>query len=182
MYEWEGGRHPFTGTTVEEIRLKHLFEAPAPLGSFFKKTTFGVERLICECLEKDPTKRLPDYASLDLALEKAAKKRNIRYRKFLPSVRYEMPMVGARSYGDYLDSAKGTRDTAGIYRIVKQSEIEKFMREADALLAVGDYKKAEENRRQSVHTRDSDGLPRPPLQSSRRHQICPLSGRTWPGR
>ena len=23
MYEWEGGRHPFTGTTVEEIRLKH---------------------------------------------------------------------------------------------------------------------------------------------------------------
>ena len=144
MYEWEGGRCPFTGTTVEEIRMKHLVEAPPPLGSFFKKSTFGVERLICECLEKDPTRRLPDYASLDLALEEAAKKRNIRYRKFLPSVRYEMPMVGARSYGDYLDSDKGTRNTAGTYRIVEQSEIEQFMREADALLAVGDYKKAEE--------------------------------------
>ena len=57
MYEWEEGSCPFTGTTVEEIRLKHLFGAPAPLGSFFKKTTFGAERLIRECLEKDPTKR-----------------------------------------------------------------------------------------------------------------------------
>ena len=45
MYEWEGGSCPFTGTTVEEIRLKHLFEAPASLGSFFKKTTFGAESL-----------------------------------------------------------------------------------------------------------------------------------------
>ena len=144
MYEWEGGSCPFTGTTVEEIRLKHLFEAPASLGSFFKKTTFGAERLIRECLEKDPTKRPPDYDSLDLALEEAAKKRNIRYRRFLPSIRYAMPMVGARTYGDHLRSAKGTWDSTGTRCIVEGSEIEQFMREADALSAVGDYKKAEE--------------------------------------
>ena len=143
MYEWEGGSCPFTGTTVEEIRLKHLFEAPASLGSFFKKTTFGAERLIRECLEKDPTKRPPDYVSLDLALEEAAKKRNIHYRKFLPSVRYAMPMVGARTYGDHLKSDKGTWNATRTRRIVEGSEIEQFMREADALLAVGDYKKAE---------------------------------------
>ena len=144
MYEWEGGNCPFTGTTAEEIRLKHLLEAPAPLGSFFKKTTFGAEGLIRECLEKDPTKRPPDYASLDLALEEAAKKRNIRYRKFLPGVRYAMPMVGARTYGDYLKSDKGTGNATGTLRVVEGSEIEQFMREVDALLAVGDYKKAEE--------------------------------------
>ena len=144
MYEWEVGNCPFTGTTAEEIRLKHLLEAPAPLGSFFKKTTFGAEGLIRECLEKDPTKRPPDYASLDLALEEAAKKRNIRYRKFLPGVRYAMPMVGARTYGDYLKSDKGTGNATGTRRVVEGSEIKQFMREADALLAVGDYKKAEE--------------------------------------
>ncbi len=144
MYEWEGGSCPFTGTTVEEIRLKHLFEVPAPLGSFFKKTTFGAERLIRECLEKDPTKRPPDYDSLDLALEEAAKKRNIRYRRFLPSLRYAMPMVGARTFDDHLRSAKGTWDSAGTRCILEGSEIEQFMQEADALSAVGDYKKAEE--------------------------------------
>ena len=143
MYEWEGGNCPFTGATMEEIRLKHLSEEPAPLGSFFKKTTFGAERLIRECLEKDPAKRPPDYASLDLALEEAAKKRNIRYRKFLPGVRYAMPMVGARTYDDYLELNKGTRNATGTRYLVEGSEIEQFMREADALLAVGDYKKAE---------------------------------------
>ena len=143
MYEWEGGSCPFTGTTAEEIYLKHLSEAPAPLGSFFKKTTFGAERLIRECLEKDPTKRPPDYASLDLALEEAAKKRNISYRKFLPGMRYAMPMVGARTYGDCVESDKGAWNATETRRIVERSEIEQFMREADALLAVGDYKKAE---------------------------------------
>ena len=48
MYEWEGGNCPFTGATMEEIRLKHLSEEPSPLGRFFKKTTFGAERLIRE--------------------------------------------------------------------------------------------------------------------------------------
>ena len=144
MYEWEAGSCPFTGTTAEEILLKHLFEAPAALGSFFKKTTFGAERLIRDCLEKDPTKRLPDYASLDLALKEAAKKRNISYRKFLPGIRYAMPMVGARKYLDYFNPYKGTLNPAGTHRLVEGSEIEQFMREADALLAVGDYKKAEE--------------------------------------
>ena len=144
MYEWEGGSCPFTGTTVEEIRLKHLFEAPASLGSFFKKTTFGAESLIRQCLEEDPSKRPPDYVSLDLALEEAAKTRSIRYRRFLPRLRYAMPMVGARTFGDYLESAKGTWNAAGTRRIVEGSEIEQFMREANALLAVGDYKKAEE--------------------------------------
>jgi eukaryotic-like serine/threonine-protein kinase len=75
MYEWEAGGCPFTGTTAEEVILKHLFETAAPLGSFFKKTAFGAEGLIRACLEKDPAKRMPDYASLDLALAEAARAR-----------------------------------------------------------------------------------------------------------
>ncbi len=55
-----------------------------------------------------------------------------------------MPMVGARTYGDYLKSDKGTGNATGTRRVVEGSEIKQFMREADALLAVGDYNKAEE--------------------------------------
>lgn len=144
MYEWEAGSCPFTGTTAEEVVLKHLFETPAPLRDFFKKTTFGAEGLIRECLEKDPSKRPPDYASLDLGLAAAAKKRNIRYQKFLPRIRYAMPMVGARTYGDYLKSDKVIRNAAGTYRLSKYSEIEQFVREAQALTSLGDYRKAAE--------------------------------------
>lgn len=144
MYEWEAGSCPFTGTTAEEVVLKHLFETPAPLGSFFRKTTFGVEGLIRECLEKDPAKRLPDYASLDLALAEAAKKWNIHYRNYLPSVRYAMPMVGARAFLDHVESDKGIRNAAGTYRVVEYSEIEQFIQEAQALTSVGDYSKAAE--------------------------------------
>lgn len=144
MYEWEAGSCPFTGTTAEAVVLKHWFETPAPLGSFLKKTTFGTEGLIRECLEKDPAKRLSDYASLELALAAAAKKRNIHYQKFVPHVRYAMPMVGARTYGDYRESDKAIRNAAGTYRVVDQREIEQFIREAQVLTSVGDYRKAAE--------------------------------------
>lgn len=141
MYEWEAGSCPFTGTTAEEVVLKHLFETPEPLGNFFKKTTFGTEGLIDECLEKDPAKRLPDYASLDLALAAAAKKRKIRYQTFIPGIRYAMPMVGSSTYVDYLESGKG-KGNGGTHLISEYSEIEPFIREAQALTSVGDYSKA----------------------------------------
>jgi len=50
MYEWEAGNLPFTGNTTEEICLKHLLQTPARLGSLFRKTTFGAEDVIRECL------------------------------------------------------------------------------------------------------------------------------------
>ena len=112
MYEWEAGSCPFTGTTAEEIRLKHLFQTPAPLGSFLKKTAFGAEVLIRACLEKDPGKRPPDYSSLDLALAQAANRRGVRYQRFRPELRREMPMVGARTYG----KSNRTRLASGTWR------------------------------------------------------------------
>ena len=93
----EAGGRPFNGTTAEEVRLKHLFERPAPLSRFLRKTAFGAEDAILACLEKDPGRRLADYDSLDRALAEAAKRRGVRYQKYEPSLRYEMPMVGAES-------------------------------------------------------------------------------------
>lgn len=142
MYEWEAGSCPFSGVTAEEIRLKHLFEAPAPLRRFFQKTAFGAEDVIHACLEKDSKNRPPDYPSLDLALAKAAKRRGIRYQSFHPSLRYEMPMVGA---GEFRDKVQfGIQNEAGTHGIVEYSEVEPFFKEGEALLAVGDYSKAEE--------------------------------------
>ncbi len=143
MYEWEAGRCPFIGMTGDEVRLKHLFERPAPLGSVFKKTTFGVEGLIRDCLEKDPRKRLSDYSSLNRSLLEAAKKRNIRYQEFLAGERYAMPMVGARAFRADI-AGRGTKNTAGTHRVVEYVEIEQFIREALALTSVGDYSKAAE--------------------------------------
>lgn len=137
MYEWESGTCPFTGTTAEEVGLKHLFEAPVTLGGFFKRTAFGAESVIHACLEKDPKKRMPDYASLDHALAQAAKRKGVRYKTFRPSLRYEMPMVGV---GEYQNKVKC--GPAG-YGITEFAEIEPFLREAQCLTAVEDYKKAE---------------------------------------
>lgn len=143
MYEWESGSCPFTGATAGEVCFKHLFEAPAPLGGLFRKTTFGAERLIRQCLEKDPTKRPPDYASIDLALAEAARERHVDYRRFLPTSRYAIPMVGAETYRDFPGAAEGITNDAGTHHVVEGSDLEPFMREADALVAVGDYTKAE---------------------------------------
>ena len=145
MYEWETGVCPFTGTTAEEIQLKHLFQAPAPIAGFLRKSAFGADRAILACLEKDIAKRMPDYASLDLALAESAKNRSVRYEQFRPSLRYEMPMVGAGEYGRQVQSAvAGIRNVAGTYRVVEHSDIEWFLREGQALTAVGDYSKAAE--------------------------------------
>ena len=146
MYEWEAGNCPFTGTTAEVVRLKHLFEAPAPLRGFLKKTAFGAEDAIRACLEKDPRKRLPDYPSLHAALAEAANRRGVRYQRFHPSLRYEMPMVGAGEYRDQVRSGRrtGIRNQAGTYGVVELSEIEQFLREAQALTAVWDYSRAAE--------------------------------------
>ncbi|MBI3681776.1 MAG: protein kinase, partial [Acidobacteria bacterium] len=145
MYEWEAGSCPFTGTTAEEIRLKHLFEAPAPLERFLKRTAFGAEGAIRECLEKDPGKRLADYSSLDLALAQAANKRGVRYQRFRPKLRYEMPMVGARKYREHVrPGSAGIWNETGTHCVIEQSEVDQFLREAQALTSVGDYSKAAE--------------------------------------
>jgi tetratricopeptide (TPR) repeat protein len=143
MYEWETGAWPFTGSTADEVRLKHLFQAPAPIAGFLRKSTFGADQVILACLEKEPARRPRDYASLDLALADSAKHRGLTYESFRPSLRYEMPMVGAGEYERFMRSGQtGIRNQEGTYAVVEQSDLEQYMREAQALSAVGDFDKA----------------------------------------
>lgn len=143
MYEWESGHCPFTGATAEEIALKHLFEAPRQLAGFLKKTAFGAEAIIHACLEKEPRNRPADYAFFDHALERAALALGVRYESFRPKLRFEMPMVGAGEWVQQIRShLDGNDKPATPYHIVEYSDIEKFVREAQALAGVGDYRKA----------------------------------------
>lgn len=143
MYEWESGNCPFVGTTADEICLKHLFDAPRRLGGLLKETAFGAEDVIHACLEKEPGNRPSGYAALEAALERAASDHGIRYRSFHPKLRYAMPTVGAGEYREHLRE-KGVWNNAGTYRVVEQDDIEPFLREAQALAGIGDYRKAEE--------------------------------------
>lgn len=143
MFEWEVGSPPFTGANAEEIYSKHLLQAPARLGSLLRKTTFGAEDVIGECLAKDPGRRPPDYASIELALERAASRRGVRYERFRPEVLYKIPMVGAGKYDDFVRSRKTSiGQDGGTYFLAERSDIVPFLREADALSALGDYGKA----------------------------------------
>jgi serine/threonine protein kinase len=54
LFEWETGHPPFIGKTPEEIAFQHLYQEPPRLGRRFRSTTFGAEKLIARCLEKDP--------------------------------------------------------------------------------------------------------------------------------
>ncbi len=143
MYEWEAGNCPFTGTSADEIALKHLLDLPAALGTSPTKTTFGIEDVVRRCLDKDPKKRLPDYPSLDLALAEAARTRGVQYERFRPSLRYRMPMVGAGEYR-LRSRATGVWNEVGTHGIVELSDIEEYLREAEVLVAAGDYAKAAE--------------------------------------
>jgi serine/threonine protein kinase len=69
MYVMLTGRPPFTGPTANDILQKHQF------GTFDKPTRYApdcprlLEDLVCQLLEKDPAKRLPDALVLIRKLE-----------------------------------------------------------------------------------------------------------------
>ena len=143
MYEWETGTWPFTGTTADEVRLKHLFQAPARIAGFLRKSAFGADKVILACLEKDPAKRPCDYSVLDVALADAASSRGVRYEPFRPSLRYEMPMVGAGGYERFMRSDRtGIRSQGNTHAVIEAAELEQYIREAQALSAVGDFAEA----------------------------------------
>lgn len=143
MYEWETGAWPFSGTTADEVRLKHLFQAPAPIAGFLRKSAFGADKVILACLEKDPSRRPRDYAALDAALADAATRRGVRYVRYQPSLRYQMPMVGTGAYERFVRSSQtGARGQGGTHTLIEAAEVDQYIREAQTLSAVGDFAKA----------------------------------------
>jgi eukaryotic-like serine/threonine-protein kinase len=64
------GRHPFVGTVTTELALKHLIEPP-PVPSTIQPLPPDVDRLILDCLAKEPERRPADAQILCTRIEQA---------------------------------------------------------------------------------------------------------------
>jgi eukaryotic-like serine/threonine-protein kinase len=70
LYRLFAGRHPFVGTVTTELAIKHVTEPPPPPSSF-RPLPGELERLILECLAKDPAARPAGAEILGARLEEA---------------------------------------------------------------------------------------------------------------
>ncbi len=68
IYEMLAGRSPFEGETLPEVCAAILADTPPSLLTFQPDLSPGLEAVVMRCLEKDPTRRFPDVASLAAAL------------------------------------------------------------------------------------------------------------------
>jgi tetratricopeptide (TPR) repeat protein len=155
MYEWETGRPPFTGATAEEIAYQHLERPVSKLGGLFKRTVFGVEKVIVKCLAKKPEDRFQLYSEFRSALLGCARTRSVSVAIYQPRKRYEVPLIGGQAirqgFPDAILGAKLSNrplqdDGAFVkqYSVVKYRDLEPFLREARVLSGVGEWKKASE--------------------------------------
>jgi len=62
------GRHPFVGTVTTELALKHVIEPP-PVPSTIRPLPPGLDRLILDCLAKEPENRPSDAQILCARIE-----------------------------------------------------------------------------------------------------------------
>ena len=68
-YEMLAGSPPFTGRTARQILAAHLTEKPCPLSRRRADMPPGLERLLMQCLEKDPAQRPASALELARALQ-----------------------------------------------------------------------------------------------------------------
>lgn len=165
MFEWETGRVPFGGSKPEEIAYQHLEATPPKLGGFLRKTTFGVETLISTCLQKSPSARFQSYSAFREALHDAARSRGVNLRgNCTPERRFSLPLVGAQEIDrkGFPNAVRGRGELA----VGELSDVEPYLREADALCGLGEWKKAEDILVQLYIPEMSRGLPDIPLHQS----------------
>lgn len=148
LFEWESGRPPFTGDTPREIAEGHLYTRPPRLGGVLRRTTFGAESVILRCLEKNPDDRFKDYSELVAALEAAAAERRVPIGDAVPVQRYKLPAIGADEVRQAFDASTGAIPLAespdGQFAIVEFSDVEPFIREAEILLGLSEWARAEQ--------------------------------------
>jgi len=145
MYEWETGTPPFIAATPQEIALHHLRSRPKQIGGLFKTTNFKVEKIIQKCLEKHPDKRFQSYSDFISAFQTVAAK-NASFKKFIITERYKVPAIGEEEFKEKMKGKKlkAVYSKDGKHAIIDQSEIDPYLKEAESLIALGDYKKAKE--------------------------------------
>lgn len=148
LFEWETGRPPFVGDTARAIAEGHLHAPPPRLRGILRKTAFGAESVILRCLAKNPADRFKDYAELAAAIEAAAAARRVPIADVVPALQYKLPPIGADGVQQAFPTGAGaiphvtSRD--GNYAVAEFSDIEPFIREAEALLGLNEWGKAEQ--------------------------------------
>lgn len=142
MYQWETGRPPFIGRTLQEIASGHLYTKPIKLGGFFKSTNFKAEKVIMKCLEKNPSDRYQSYDQLLTDFHKLAHKHVPNFKPYEVRERYQKVFVGQEQFQTKLKSNKiGIKGTNG-FGLVEQNDITPYLKEAMALSSLGEYSKA----------------------------------------
>jgi serine/threonine-protein kinase len=62
------GQPPFAGRSSVKMLAAHLYEPPAPLGTYRPEVAADLEAVVLKCLAKVPADRYPDVRTLDAAL------------------------------------------------------------------------------------------------------------------
>jgi serine/threonine protein kinase len=137
MYEWETGKMPFQGRSIQELITKQLYEKPKEYSSIFKKSNFGIEDIIFKCMEKEPCNRYQSYKELISDINKIAKKYKLDDFDIIKECK-NIPIIGNNDIKNILMSH--TKGNIG-YGIIEEEQINKYFDEALNLSALGEYSK-----------------------------------------
>lgn len=141
MFEWETGAPPFPENSPEDIAYAHLYRHPPRLGGRLRQSNFGADKVIAKCLEKRPEDRFQGYDELSGALGEASRARKVSWNPIPIAQSALMPKVGRDGFRTAdLKSAVLSKD--GRYAVTEMEELEPFLREADALMGIGEWRKA----------------------------------------
>jgi len=98
-YELLTGRPPFIAATPQKVLAAHISERPKPVSSIRMDVPRGLESVLMQCLEKDPTDRPRTADDVLLALgntgENAAMRRRSRLRWMAVAAGIVIVLVGA---------------------------------------------------------------------------------------
>lgn len=143
MFEWETGTPPFFEGSPKDIAYAHIYKIPPKLGGWLSKSHFGAEKVIGRCLEKRPENRFQSYDELAKALAEASAQRRVSWNSIPISQSPLMPRVGWDQYGAHIAQDKSAvRSKDGRYTLVDGKRYEPFVREAAALMGLGEWQKA----------------------------------------
>jgi serine/threonine-protein kinase len=143
MFEWERGTPPFYEGSPQDIARAHLYKVPPQLGGWLSKSSFGAEKVVAKCLEKRPEDRFQSYDELTKALAEASRRRKVLWKPIPISQSPLMPRVGWDQFGPRLaQDPSADRSKDGRYAVIEGKDYEPFLREADALMGVGEWQKA----------------------------------------
>lgn len=103
MYAMLTGRPPFTGASANDILQKHQFSQFDKPSRYVAELPRPVEEVVCQLLEKDPSKRLPDALVVMKRLEQI-KLRLEMMEQHLESETVERPVPGTTIMSENVSS------------------------------------------------------------------------------